>query len=371
MRDRISYELFHGPYACPRVRMGQKVDCEYRGREVVVGGLSDGRIQWPYVRRRGARSLILFGALCRAVMLESEVAVAYHWGVSASVVSHWRRALGVSRDTPGTKRLAKHYMAKLETISKSPEVRRAKSIGMKRKIRQGTWHPASGRAFTAEEIALLGTGSDRAIALALGRHTKTIHWKRNELGIPPYRDPERANPRRFTAREIKLLGTDSDEAIATALGRNRSMITTKRIALGIPSSLAKKGEDHRPFTPKEIALLGTDTDPAIARSLDRNPVVIRWKRVRMGIPAFRPMTPPRTFTEADIALLGTDTDRAIGAILGRDSKNVHWKRVTLGIPAYKKPKTAGSQVAPPPARQARPSGTNKPGKPNRARLSSR
>jgi hypothetical protein len=39
--------LLRGPYQVPAVRVGDRVECEFRGCECVVTSLSAGRIQWP------------------------------------------------------------------------------------------------------------------------------------------------------------------------------------------------------------------------------------------------------------------------------------------------------------------------------------
>src|SRR4029077_1488568 len=80
-------------------------NCEYRGKEVVLRGMSDGLIQWPSTRRRGAYSPILCGDLIRAVERESAIAVSHHWGVRGKTVGKWRRALSVPAMTHGTRRL--------------------------------------------------------------------------------------------------------------------------------------------------------------------------------------------------------------------------------------------------------------------------
>ena len=97
-----SRKLRFGPYATPRFRYGSTVADECRG-EVVVVGLSAGRIQWPLGRVPGNsnRALIVFGGLARAVRRESAAAVAYHWGVTGQTVSKWRKAMGVVGPTEG------------------------------------------------------------------------------------------------------------------------------------------------------------------------------------------------------------------------------------------------------------------------------
>jgi hypothetical protein len=77
LKDTDRFRLLYGPTA-PRFRYGSIVSCERRG-DVVICGITDARIPWPVARRRGnsARSLVLYGALARAVQRESAQAVAY------------------------------------------------------------------------------------------------------------------------------------------------------------------------------------------------------------------------------------------------------------------------------------------------------
>src|SRR4051812_42896691 len=109
MRDADRFKLYYGPYVAPRCRVGDKLPCEYRGREVVVGGLTDAPIQWPYRKGVGRRSCIVCGDLIRAVQTESEIAVAHHWGVNKKTVWAWRKALEVPRMTKGGTQLAMDY----------------------------------------------------------------------------------------------------------------------------------------------------------------------------------------------------------------------------------------------------------------------
>src|SRR5271157_3784523 len=106
MHDSDRFKLHHGPYFPPECRIGDRLPCQYRGREVVVGGMTDAPIQWPYAKKQGHHSCVVCGDLIRAVQSESEIAVAYHWGVTPETVKHWRRALGVPRMTDGSRKLA-------------------------------------------------------------------------------------------------------------------------------------------------------------------------------------------------------------------------------------------------------------------------
>jgi hypothetical protein len=71
--------LLYGPYRAPKCRVGWSLECEARGRTVIVAGISDAPIQWHYAKNRDNRSLILCGNLVNAVAVESVAAVCHHW----------------------------------------------------------------------------------------------------------------------------------------------------------------------------------------------------------------------------------------------------------------------------------------------------
>ena len=73
--DADRFRLRFGPYRTPRFRYGKIVSCEVRG-EVRIVGLSDALIPWPIGQKGRARSLVVFGALGKAVRREAAVAVA-------------------------------------------------------------------------------------------------------------------------------------------------------------------------------------------------------------------------------------------------------------------------------------------------------
>jgi hypothetical protein len=95
------YKLL-GKYRTPTFRYGQRVDDERRG-EVRIVSLSAGRIPWPIGRKGRAQTLVLYRDLATAVRRESLTAVRYWWGVGASAVRRWRRALGVLPINEGTR----------------------------------------------------------------------------------------------------------------------------------------------------------------------------------------------------------------------------------------------------------------------------
>jgi hypothetical protein len=155
--DPESFQLHFGPYKSPRCRPGSTLVCEVRGREAVVGGMTDSPIQWPFVKKRGRRSLIICGDLVKAIAVESEVAVAHHWGVGRSTVSVWRRELGVGRNTVGSMKLFNHYIAKGRVKSRLPEARARMSVSQKLRVPDPQFREA---------------------ALAAAKRPKSEAWKR-------------------------------------------------------------------------------------------------------------------------------------------------------------------------------------------------
>ena len=96
-----------GCYKTPKFAIGEMIPCLFRDCEVRVVGLSDSRIQWPLGQRpgRGAKTLIIFGDLEKAIRMESLRAICYWFGVTSQTVTLWRKALGVPHYNPGTMKL--------------------------------------------------------------------------------------------------------------------------------------------------------------------------------------------------------------------------------------------------------------------------
>ena len=106
MNDLASTILRFGPYSMPHgFGVGDTIACDYRCRDVVVAGITDAPIQWLTIRKIGKPFLILCRDPVRAVQIESETAIAFHWGVNRETVRKWRRALSVERMTSGTKQV--------------------------------------------------------------------------------------------------------------------------------------------------------------------------------------------------------------------------------------------------------------------------
>jgi hypothetical protein len=191
MIDDVRYTLIGGDYSPPKFRVGDKLYCELRQKDVVVGGISDGIIEWPTAKKTGKRSLILCGDLVRAVQVESGMALSYHFGVNIHTVSNWRKALGVGQYTDGTLRL--HQITYAE--SSGPAIMVAApwedwTEARKAKLRDSIRESPKRNCWTPEEDAVLSSASVSEIAKRLGRSVKAVHQRRCNLGLTTPRRPK-------------------------------------------------------------------------------------------------------------------------------------------------------------------------------------
>lgn len=226
MRDSERFRLRYGPYRTPRFRYGIVVQDEVRG-DVRIVTLSDARIPWPRGRRVGSqdtnRGLVVYGALLKALRLESNQAVAYWWGVTGQTVTAWRNALGIKRPTPGEIELRRAHFdepwghaARKKALAKARDpVRRAKiatarrgkprpahvreallkaNLGKKQTEetrrkrseafrRLGIRPPKAGRPWTAREDALLRKLPAKEVAQRTGRTLKAVYFRRWQVGV--------------------------------------------------------------------------------------------------------------------------------------------------------------------------------------------
>jgi hypothetical protein len=139
MNDAVRIKL-HGTYRTPRFRIGATVECAVRG-ELTIKGVTDARIPWPIGNsRRGARSLVVYGDLARAVQRESSSAICYWFGVRDWMVTKWRKALGVPERNYGTRKLWEAALAngsyvkgiKAATAKARDHLRRARIAAVQR-----------------------------------------------------------------------------------------------------------------------------------------------------------------------------------------------------------------------------------------------
>lgn len=90
-------------------------------------------------------------------------------------------------------------------------------------------------AWTDEQIALLGTDTDKAIATLLGKKQNSVAHNRIKRGIPP-KDPKRSQKNVWEKTEEEdSLGKLPDSVIAERLGIAIASVTLARQRRGIPS----------------------------------------------------------------------------------------------------------------------------------------
>lgn len=375
--------LLSGPYVPPRVRRRDWLDDAIDGA-VQVGGYSDGPIPWPRRLKTGRHSLILCGDLVRAVRTESSVAVQHWFGVGVVTVAKWRVALGVDRqNNSGTQalyrelqpqKLTPEVVARARIAAAAPDaverMRQAKTgkpahaatraalLAAAKQPKPPGWgkrasdwmrrgketaqnqapRPAHRRgAWTPEELAMLGTDADPAIAARLGVSLRTVFLKRSGLGIPPATvHPPRPRDTRWTADMLALLGTMTDAAVARALNITARVVQRQRVNCGIPPFARRGRWPSAAWTPEALALLGTASDAAVAAQIGLKVSAVHAKRKSLGIEARggrgTASTNSRWPPEA-LALLGTTTDAAVAAQIGLTVRAVHAKRKSLGIKA--------------------------------------
>ncbi len=104
------------------------------------------------------------------------------------------------------------------------------------------------------------------------------------IGLKPIRwTPERGG---WTTEQLALLGTDHDEAIAKKIGRSRSAVTSQRTLQKIPAFSGWPGGGPG-WTADEIAMVGTDHDQVIAVWIGRKTGAVMQKRRALKVPTFR------------------------------------------------------------------------------------
>ncbi len=208
--------------------------CAVHG-ELIVDGLTDGRIPWPIGRGARQRSIVLFRDLERAVERESFQAVAYWWGVGASTVAKWRRALKVPTVNEGTRLLR-------VAIAKSPALVAA---------RQKAWSKARDPA-RREKIAASKRGKKRPAYVVSGMRARMLGKKlcdntRRKMSEAHRRlgtRPPKAGPA-WSAEEESLLQTLPAAEVATRTGRSLAAVYSRRSSLGLNNGRTARHQRER------------------------------------------------------------------------------------------------------------------------------
>ena len=224
--DAERYKLVGGPYTTPKCHVGQKLTCEYRDRDVKVAGLSDAPIPWPSSRKTGNHSLIVCRDLAKAVRLESVLAIAHHWGVRDETVWKWRKALGVARDTEGTRSLFERTLPERY----DPEVlERARRKSLTPKARAKRSAAITGRPLHPITRAAIAEAARRPKSESFKK--KLSKRMRKEWRTGKRHGHPQGRP--WTDKELKRLGKETDAVIAIELGRTVSAVQKMRVNRGI------------------------------------------------------------------------------------------------------------------------------------------
>ena len=188
-------KLLHGPYQAPSLRVGDRATCLYRDCDVVVTSWTDAPISWPRCRPVGVRgsfpTLFVDDELARAIRTESALAIKHHWRVGMSLVAKWRRSFGIGRTgTEGSARLhraaAPTRALALQNKEWSEEERQLKRrIAVEGDFGARLEPGYHGPLWSDEELALLGTDTDKVIALRLGKNRSAVRSQRVRRKIPP------------------------------------------------------------------------------------------------------------------------------------------------------------------------------------------
>jgi hypothetical protein len=225
MKHRDRFKLLHGPYLPPKVRRGRKLFCEIRGT-VTVGGYSNGPIPWPRMKKGGNPCLVLCGDLVRAVRVESNQAVAHHWGLSTHTVSNWHMALGVPEANEGTRRLGRDWAL-------------GRTDGRLERARERSLSPASVEKRAAQRRGRPPHPNMLAAARRAQRHTPAWRAKVRAYWLKRGHPPGHPEHRHWTPREDALLGTAPDAQVARRLRRSLNAVYVRRCKLGVPAYLVR------------------------------------------------------------------------------------------------------------------------------------
>lgn len=193
------------------------------------------------------------------------------------------------------------------------------------------------RKWQPKDLSALGVIPDAVLAKEYGVSTITVTTRRKELNIA---SPPRQGA--WTASELTLLGTMPDKDVAQAVGRTARAVAKQRVQKGItpfrhPEVDHTRGkipyEEPPAQVPAEIAKqLGTASDAQVAARLELSQPQVRRLRKKLGVAAHMAM---KRWTPAEVAMLGTATDKAIAKRLGRTRASVLYARTDRGIAAYK------------------------------------
>lgn len=225
-----SYRLRFGHYETPPVEVGQRVKCAVRG-EVVVVGLSNGRIPWPIAYKPGNanRMLVVYSGLTLAVKREASIAVCHWWGVTPQTISRWRKVMSVGPNTVGSAALRRGHglrnwlKVKSRLLSKAQDPQRADKIAA---ARHGKPRPA--HVMEPARQANIGRKPSRTARANMSAA------QRARGARPPWLNPA------WSAEDDALLKTLPAAEVAKRTGRTMGAVYARRSQLKLPDGRRRK-----------------------------------------------------------------------------------------------------------------------------------
>ncbi len=157
-------------------------------------------------------------------------AVAAHWGVGREMVWKWRRALGVSKYTRGTRQLIRDTIPEKVDLTRLAEMREASRTPEARAKMSAT---RKGRRPSAAFLAAAGVAARQPKSEEFKAKTSARlkeEWASGARhGHPP------GQP--WSAEEIAQLGEAPDAVVAQKIGRSPAAVQKARLIRGIPCPL--------------------------------------------------------------------------------------------------------------------------------------
>jgi hypothetical protein len=169
--------------------------------------------------------------------------VAHWWGLARSTITRWRIRLGVNRYNAGSKRLhlinSEKAPRPFRGVPLSAEaVERRRRTALELGLRPTNGYGGS-RAWTDNELRMLGTMPDEVLAKKLARSTRAVRLKRTRLGTV------KQVKCRWTAKEDTLLGLPPVE-VTRLTGRTGRAIYARRKLLMLYRRKGSKTKSNRP-----------------------------------------------------------------------------------------------------------------------------
>lgn len=179
----IFLELLGKNYTLRHCRVGDEIVCAVHGMQV-VGGFCGPR-SWPRAKVSGRPQLIVCDGLLQALKVESQEAIAFHWGVHVRTVANWRRTLGLTHQTvEGVKHIRRKVMH--DNRQERPEsfvypgVKYLEALTEEQRKELG-WISAGNRKWTDLELKHIHEGDVHLLSEQLQRSINSIRSARYRL----------------------------------------------------------------------------------------------------------------------------------------------------------------------------------------------